>query len=191
VTRLTPERTSEIHAATLELVATRGFASTTMDAIAEHARCSKATLYRQWETKVGLVVDAMQQLKPPPAPLPDTGTLKGDLHALVEGGITLVLESGVLITAILHAASQDTELREALQSRLAVDDERGEVEQLVDRAIARGEISPDPAVLAYLPLVFIAPMVLQPLLAEHKLDADVMNHYLDTTLLPLLGIPAA
>jgi AcrR family transcriptional regulator len=182
MTRLSPERLDEIFRATLELVATRGFSSTTMDAIAEHAHCSKATLYRQWETKVGLVVEDV--------PLPDTGTFRGDLHALVSGGIEHVLDSGQLIIAILHAASQDPELRQALHARMGSDEHRGEVEQLVDRAVARGEIQPDAAALPYLPLVFLAPMVLQPLLADEKLTATVMNDYLDATLIPLLGLRA-
>ncbi|MET0953782.1 MAG: TetR/AcrR family transcriptional regulator [Aeromicrobium sp.] len=189
MTRLSPERLDEIFRATLELVATRGFSSTTMDAIAEHAHCSKATLYRQWETKVGLVVEAMEQLKPD-VPLPDTGTFRGDLHALVSGGIEHVLDSGQLIIAILHAASQDPELRQALHARMGSDEHRGEVEQLVDRAVARGEIQPDAAALPYVTLVFLAPMVLQPLLADEKLTATVMNDYLDATLIPLLGLRA-
>jgi AcrR family transcriptional regulator len=189
MTRLAPERLDEIFRATLDLVATRGFSSTTMDAIAEHAHCSKATLYRQWETKVGLVVEAMEHLKPQ-VPLPDTGTFRGDLHALVSGGIQHVLDSGQLIIAILHAASQDPELRHALHARMGGDEHRGEVEQLVDRAVARGEIEPHRAVLPYLPLLFLAPVVLQSLLADEKLSADVMNRYLDTTLIPLLGLRA-
>ena len=191
MTRLTPERLTEIFSATLELVATRGFASTTMDAIAAEAHCSKATLYRQWDTKVGLVVDAMQHLKPDAGPLPDTGSLRGDIHALVDDNMSHVLDSGLLIIAILHAAIQDEELRLALHARMGGDKHPGEMEQLIDRAVDRGEIDARPAVLDYLPLVFLAPIVLRPLIASDRLDAQVMKNYLDATLLPLLGAPAA
>lgn len=188
MSRLTVEREREIYSATLQLVATRGFASTTMDAIADEAHCSKATLYRQWESKARLVVEAMHTLKPEPATLPDTGTFVGDLHALVEQRFSHVLDAGLLIMAILHAAMQDDELRSALESRFHTADRRGEVEQLVDRAVARGEIVGELDVLTYLPLVFLAPVVLQPLLGDKAPDAAAMNDYLDATLIPLLGL---
>ena len=44
--------------ATLELLASRGFHATTMDAIAERAGVGKNTIYRRWSTKDDLIIDA-------------------------------------------------------------------------------------------------------------------------------------
>jgi AcrR family transcriptional regulator len=53
------EATEAILDATLELFAERGFAATTMDAIAERARVGKPTIYRRWSSKEDLIVDAL------------------------------------------------------------------------------------------------------------------------------------
>jgi AcrR family transcriptional regulator len=51
-----------------------------MDAVANRARASKATLYRRWESKPSLVVDAMVRAKQAPSiTAHDTGSLRGDL----------------------------------------------------------------------------------------------------------------
>jgi AcrR family transcriptional regulator len=45
--------------ATLELLAERGFHSTTMDSIAERAGVGKNTIYRRWSAKDDLIIDAL------------------------------------------------------------------------------------------------------------------------------------
>ena len=51
-----------------------------MDAVATQAKASKATLYRRWNNKVSLVIDALLTTKAAPE-VPDTGSLRGDLLA--------------------------------------------------------------------------------------------------------------
>ena len=53
-------RSVEIRAIVLELVASRGYDSLTIDEIAAAARASKATLYRRWPSKAAIVVDAVR-----------------------------------------------------------------------------------------------------------------------------------
>lgn len=52
----------EIVAATLELLAERGFQAATMDAIATRAGVGKNTIYRRWESKEELIADALGDL---------------------------------------------------------------------------------------------------------------------------------
>jgi AcrR family transcriptional regulator len=54
------EAAGEIIDATLELLAERGFQATTMDAIAERAGVGKNTIYRRWEAKDDLILDALR-----------------------------------------------------------------------------------------------------------------------------------
>ena len=49
-----------------------------MDAVAQRAKASKATLYRRWNSKATLVVDALASQKASP-PVPDSGDLRTDL----------------------------------------------------------------------------------------------------------------
>ena len=56
--RIEGERESEILDATIAMLLDSGYDRLTMDAVAGRARASKATLYRRWESKASLVVDA-------------------------------------------------------------------------------------------------------------------------------------
>src|SRR3954449_11409393 len=79
--RITPEREAELYEAVLELLREVGYDALTMDAVATRTRSSKATLYRQWGGKAELVVKALRSQKPHFDEV-DTGSLRGDLHAI-------------------------------------------------------------------------------------------------------------
>jgi AcrR family transcriptional regulator len=66
--------------ATQDLLIERGFAGTTVDAVARAAGSGKAAVYRRWESKTALVIAAVRALYQPPE-IPDTGSLRGDLLA--------------------------------------------------------------------------------------------------------------
>src|SRR4029077_15964572 len=52
-------REQEILDAALEVLGEFGYDRLTMDAVAQRAKASKATLYRRWNSKATLVVDAL------------------------------------------------------------------------------------------------------------------------------------
>src|SRR3954447_2473994 len=79
--KLDEERAQAILRATYELLGETGYQGLRVDAVAARAQASKATLYRHWPTKAELVTDAVRACKATDAPLPDTGTLRGDLMA--------------------------------------------------------------------------------------------------------------
>src|SRR3954454_22579107 len=101
-----PSRDGVIRAAILRLLAEVGYGALTMDAVASEAGVGKATIYRRWRTKQDLVVDTTSALTRPEATAPDTGSLEGDLRALLhslvgvingpQGAATLSLQSDVL-----------------------------------------------------------------------------------------------
>ena len=62
----------------LELLAEIGYDKLTIDAVAERAHASKATIYRRWSNKAELVVEALGTQQPNFEVL-DTGSLEGDL----------------------------------------------------------------------------------------------------------------
>ena len=61
--------------ATIELAGEVGITKLSMDDVAEHAKVSKATIYRRWASKEALVLDALQSAISP-LDEPDTGTLR-------------------------------------------------------------------------------------------------------------------
>src|SRR5207302_1478331 len=81
------EADAAIRQATVDLLATEGYAGLTMSGVAARAGVSTATLYRRWRSKLDLVLDVLAA-RAEESPVPDTGTLEGDcravLHNLVE-----------------------------------------------------------------------------------------------------------
>ncbi|WP_232676471.1 TetR/AcrR family transcriptional regulator [Nocardioides sp. R-C-SC26] len=142
--RVEGDREQEVLDATLDVLAEVGYDRLTMDAVASAARASKATLYRRWEGKAELVIDALVSLKAPAA-APDTGTLRGDLLAAFcgMGGLTDDRMMSILasvITAIGRDAAFATAFRrdfigpkeQISRSIFTRARERGEVREDVD-----------------------------------------------------------
>lgn len=72
--------------ATIDVLADIGYIGMTMDAVAHQAGTGKATLYRRWDSKSQLVLDAIRHLQnySPviPGELPNEATLRDNLLAL-------------------------------------------------------------------------------------------------------------
>ncbi|MBO0870980.1 MAG: helix-turn-helix transcriptional regulator, partial [Micromonosporaceae bacterium] len=81
--KLSAEREQEILRAAYGLLAEVGYEALRLDAVAARARASKATLYRHWSRKAKLVADAVRSCHASTMDAPDTGTLRGDLLALL------------------------------------------------------------------------------------------------------------
>ena len=138
-------RETEILEATLEVLSDVGYDRLTMDAVALRAKASKATLYRRWNGKVALVIDALQhhhQQGSPPVPV-DTGSLRGDLIASYcgVGGLTdkpEVAAFGAILTAIVRDPEFAAAFRrDVIAPKLAASSD------VFERAKERGEIGPD------------------------------------------------
>lgn len=140
-------REAEILEAALEVLAEVGYDRFTMDAVALRARASKATLYRRWNGKVQLVIDALhhdhqQHHYTEKGPV-DTGSLRGDLIAAFcgVGGLTDKPEVDTF-GAILTAITRDAEFAEAFRSEVLAPKLAGS-KALFERAKERGEIRAD------------------------------------------------
>lgn len=78
---------TQILEATIEILAEVGFDSMTMDRVAARAKTGKASVYRRWASKAELVRDALIWMSRGSVELdhlPDTGSLRDDLLALVK-----------------------------------------------------------------------------------------------------------
>jgi AcrR family transcriptional regulator len=128
-----------ILAATMELLAEVGFAGVTVDAVAQRAGVGKATIYRRWESKERLVLDAIRA-SAEPAPVPDTGSVAGDLQQIY-GRMAENLsqpEARSLLMAMVAQAAVDEVVGELLRALVS---QRKEVTRSVlRRAVAEGEL---------------------------------------------------
>ena len=73
--------TAILSAVRAELAET-GFEGLSVERVARRAEVNKTSVYRRWPTREALVAAAMDGLRADFADSPDTGTLRGDLHAL-------------------------------------------------------------------------------------------------------------
>ena len=140
--RVTGAREEEILDACVSELLENGYDRLTMDAVAKRARASKATLYRRWQSKQSLVVDAVIRSKQmDEQDLPDTGTLRGDLLGLWSRGKGNVEGSRVL-GVVITAMQTDEEFAADFRARFLGPKVATSVE-VYRRAAARGELHPD------------------------------------------------
>jgi AcrR family transcriptional regulator len=128
--------------AAAELLLARGLAAVSMDAVAERAGVSKATIYRWWRTKETLALDALyHEWTAHGAVARDTGSLRGDLLALVRPWVRLVRKRPYarVLGALITKAHTDPAFADEYLARL-VQPRRDEARVVFARAIDRGEI---------------------------------------------------
>jgi AcrR family transcriptional regulator len=142
--------------AAAELLLEQGLEAASMDAVAERAGVSKATIYRWWPSKETLALDALyHEWDTAPTTPPDTGALRGDLLALIRPWIRRVRARpyGRVVAALVEEAQTDPEFAAEYRARFVAP--RREPARLVFlRAIDRGEIPPDTDVDLALDLVY-------------------------------------
>ena len=126
-----------LEAATKE-ISRVGFAAFRVEDVAEMAGVAKTTVYRRWPTKASLVVEAMRSLHGA-VDVPDTGTLRGDLRALLGDLVrgTNATAKRALARAML-AAGSEPEVKTALAAFRRERMERWH--SVFRRGVKRGEL---------------------------------------------------
>lgn len=137
-----PSRDGVIRAAILSLLADVGYGALTMDAVAAEAGVGKATIYRRWRTKQDLVVDTIADLNRAEMSPPDTGSLEGDLRAMLQSLVGLINgPAGAATLSLLSTVPHQPALAEAFRDGpLGV--WRHGFEEIWARAEERGEVRP-------------------------------------------------
>lgn len=131
-----------ITAAAFKVLARRGYAGLTMDDVAVTAGVSKATIYRRWRSKADLLVSVIETPDGGLIVVPDTGSLREDLIGLFTSLVEMLTgPSGRAVRAIIAARDSDPAL-EAAYRRGPVDRWAESVLAIMERAIARGELTP-------------------------------------------------
>lgn len=127
---------------TLAVIAEQGVMGFSVDTVATRCGVSKATIYRHWGSRARLLHGAISSLQPPPAEA-DTGTLRDDLVVLLTALVDYFDSPTVarVFPSFLDAAVRDPELAALRQETLRMG--RDSFEQVVRRAIARGELPDD------------------------------------------------
>jgi AcrR family transcriptional regulator len=119
-----------------ELIAEEGRDKVTVPAVAERAGVSASSIYRRWGDVNGLLDETAAHRLDPNRPLPETGDLKAELTAWALELIKHLNKPGNASLLKAAAALAGTEETNCLKNR------RNEATLLVQRAQARGEVTP-------------------------------------------------
>jgi len=126
-----------------EEIVEKGYDRFTIESVAERARTSRDVIYRRWPGKAELVHAAAARAgSQQPVPVPDTGTLRGDVIELLRQASRSRAQIGVQMILQLGGYFAETgtgiaELRKAFLS-----DRSRPMQQILDRAVERGEVDP-------------------------------------------------
>ncbi len=136
--------TDAIRRATLVELARAGYARLSMEAIARRAGVGKAAIYRRWPSKEALVATVISAVASDAADLPDTGTLRGDIRAVLDANAALLRRPMTqrILADLMAETRRERQLYAALRTGVQ-DQRRAKGAELLRRAIARRELRAD------------------------------------------------
>lgn len=171
-------RTAVLDAAAALLVETSP-SDLTVGQIAARAGVNETTIYRKWGTKEGLLADVLMTLSGERLVAPDTGSLRGDLVAVVGAVAEFLRTPAGFALAYLGVTSEDETSRKLRDTFWA--DRFDRARAIFQRAAERGEIS-DPSIgdLAYEAL--IGAMHFRILARRRPLEEDIAERLVDVVL---------
>jgi len=112
------EHSRKAHQAALDLLREHGYASISMEAVADRAGIAKQTLYRRWKHKSALILDAFAEQADQLPTLPPAETPGEDLLVFARATCrTLSGECGTLNRALMAEALQSPEFLVDLRER--------------------------------------------------------------------------
>lgn len=138
------EITAAIRRAVMQELAAVGYGRLSIEAIARRAGVGKTAIYRRWSSKLEMVLEIVSRVAGQSLPLPDTGTLRGDLEVLlriVARALRHPLASQI-IPDLLAEAARNPDIAQTLQDALRANQREVGI-LLIGRAIDRGELPPD------------------------------------------------
>lgn len=175
-------REAELLAVTLELLAEHGYDGLTVDAVANTARASKATVYRRWPSKAELVLAAFIEGMCQVAVPPNTGTLRGDLLKLGEIICAQAHQQASTIRAVLVEVSRHPALSDAMQHQF-LDQRKALMQHVLQQAVDRGEIARE-AIIDELWDLLLGYLIHRSLLPNDPPDSRTVQALVDGFILP-------
>ena len=161
-----------------------GFERLSVTSVAQRAGVHHTTIYRRWETKSRLVLDALLDFTRERVPAPDLGALRSDLQAYFEAMVSAFAQPRVaaLVRGLVAIAPD-----EFAQERSAYWQERFAVTgEIVQRAIARGELPAQGDSWRLVELI-AGPMWMRALMTGLPVDADFLTRAIDDALRACAG----
>jgi AcrR family transcriptional regulator len=169
-----------ILSATRELLTEVGVAGLSMDVLAQRAGVGKATIYRRWDSKESLILDALR-MTTTPIPVPDEGSLREDLFAYMDAVIECFSpgRGSDVLPHLIEASCYDEHLRTSLDDYTL--GRQATIRLLLRRGIEHGELPAD-ADIDLLVDVILAPFFYHHLLTGASVDREFIHRLVEFAL---------
>jgi AcrR family transcriptional regulator len=171
-----------------QLLRSRGYAATTVEAVAAKAGVSKVTIYRRWLSKGALALDVLLEFQDF-GPAPDTGTTRGDLIAIVRGVNTGLAHptAAAVIPGLATDLARDPTLARAFRERFVLPRRRS-VAEAIERGILRGDL-PNESDEDLLIDLLSSPFFYRIFITGHRVEPDLAEKLVDFVLLRQIPKP--
>ena len=184
-------RGEELEAALLEAawdeLAEAGFAKLTMESVAARAKTGVAVLYRRWPNKDELVLAAIGHYgRTRPVEISDTGTLRGDMLALLRAINDARNSFTVVVSATFAGLQSSSGLTPAEVRARIIENRPVWSHEVYRRAQERGEIDQEKVPSAVLTMPFDL-MRHDMLMTLKPASADRITTIVDELFLPLIA----
>ncbi len=168
--------------AALAILQKEGYRGLTIEGVAARAGVGRPTIYRRWPSKPALVVAALVHSTRLALPVPDTGTLRGDLIEVQRHQVELMnspdnrrVTAGLIADLAVDPELGETYVKDYLAPR------RAAVWQVLERGVARGEIRAD-ADLAFAYDLLVGPLFMRTVVWGQRLADDAAEQTADVIL---------
>lgn len=129
-------------AAAQDVIAEHGVDGFTVDEVARRSGVAKTTIYRHFESGAALAVHALDRMIED-FPSFDTGSLRGDLEAFLHGILGHINDPAIrqAMSGLFAVSAREPEF--ARVHRALLDERKAPLRTAFQRAMARGELSPE------------------------------------------------
>ncbi len=181
-------RDEAILQATRELLVEGGVRSLTVEGVAARSGVAKTTIYRRWSSRDELALAVMLQLVDVASKVPDLGDTRRELTAFLGGAVHLLGTTlmGPVMRGLVSELASDETLAAAFHERV-VAVRVGELQRVLDRGVARGEVREDLDGEQVHELLF-GPVYYRLFLSGSELDDDLARRVVDA-IFPFLAGP--
>lgn len=179
--------TLAIQAAVFTELAKHGYGRLSIEAVARRAGVGKTAIYRRWTSKLQMVVEVVSAAAVKVMPVPDTGTLSGDIRELLDAGAQAMRHplASQIVPDLLAEAARNPGIAETLENALR-DTQQGLSAVMIKNAVERGDLPPDTDVELALDMVF-GPLYWRVAVTRSPVSDDYLDHLAEGATSALIG----
>lgn len=166
--------------ATVELLGEIGYQDLSIERVAARAGVGKATIYRWWNSKSALVIEAMEHGMPL-APPPHTGDPRTDLRAAIESAVHTygATAAGSTVPALAADVPRDPATADRLRQFLRP--RRDAAREVLHQAAAQGALPADVDIETVIDL-FVGAIFYRSVVRRTPVDESMVNQLLELIL---------